>query len=88
MEIYRSRGKAKKFIAMHLIITPEYLSYISQHCPEVTVYAIRLDRGLSSQKALSSVPGTFWQEERGLNDKQCIVPGAGGLGEVINNSYV
>ena len=88
MEIYRSRGKAKKFIAIHLIITPEYLSYISQHCPEVTVYAIRLDRGLSSQKALSSVPGTFWQEERGLNDKQYIVPGAGGLGEVINNSYV
>ena len=26
--------------------------------------------------------------ERGLNDQQYIVPGAGGLGEVINNVFV
>jgi uracil phosphoribosyltransferase len=88
MDLYRSRGKARKYIAMHLIITPEYLTHVTQNYPEVIIYALRLDRGLSTQKALQSVPGTFWNEERGLNDKHYIVPGAGGLGEVINNSYV
>ncbi|MFM8315819.1 MAG: uracil phosphoribosyltransferase [Deltaproteobacteria bacterium] len=88
MDIYRERGQARKFIAMHLIITPEYLNHVTKNYPEVIVYALRLDRGLSSPRALNSIPGTFWEEERGLNDKQYIVPGAGGLGEVINNSYV
>lgn len=88
MDIYRTRGKAKKYIAMHLIITPEYLTQVTQNYPDVIVYALRLDRGLSSERALDSTPGTFWSEERGLNQKQYIVPGAGGLGEVINNSYV
>lgn len=88
MDIYRVRGKAKKYIAMHLIITPEYLAQVTRNYPEVIVYALRLDRGLSSERALNSIPGTFWDEERGLNQKQYIVPGAGGLGEVINNSYV
>ncbi|MBM4317417.1 MAG: uracil phosphoribosyltransferase [Deltaproteobacteria bacterium] len=88
MDIYKARGRAKKFIAMHLIITPEYLQHVTDNYPEVIVYALRLDRGLSSDKALNSIPGTYWQEERGLNNKHYIVPGAGGLGEVINNSYV
>ena len=88
MDIYRTKGKAKKYIAMHLIITPEYLSHVTKNYPEVIVYALRLDRGLSSERALNATPGTFWNEEKGLNPKQYIVPGAGGLGEVINNSYV
>ena len=67
---------------------PEYLSHVTSHYPEVIVYALRLDRGLSTPKAINSIPGTYWNEERGLNEKQYIVPGAGGLGEVINNSYV
>ncbi len=88
MDIYSTHGNARKFIAMHLVVTPEYLSHLSKNHPEVIVYALRLDRGLSSEKILNSVPGTFWNEECGLNKKQYIVPGAGGLGEVINNSYV
>ena len=88
MEIYGDHGVAKKYIAIHLIVTPEYLSAITQEYPQVCVYAIRLDRGLSPKKCLDSVPGTFWDEERGLNDKHYIIPGAGGMGEVINNSYV
>jgi len=88
MDIYSSRGKARKYIAIHLVVTPEYLNHLSKNHPEVVVYAIRLDRGLSSEKVLASTLGTFWSEERGLNHKQYIVPGAGGLGEVINNSYV
>jgi uracil phosphoribosyltransferase len=88
MEVYAPRGKAKKFIAAHLIITPEYLRAVTKKYPEVIVYAIRLDRGLSPSDVLSSMPGTHWDRERGLNQKQYVVPGAGGLGEVINNSYV
>jgi uracil phosphoribosyltransferase len=87
-EVYASRGTPKKFIAIHLIITPEYLRAVTRKFPDVIVYAIRLDRGLSSAEVLSTVPGARWDDEKGLNDKQYIVPGAGGLGEVINNSYV
>ncbi len=88
MEIYRTHGKARKYIAIHLIVTPEYLRTMTDHFPELTVYAIRLDRGLSPNDVLSTVPGTQWKLERGLNNKQYIVPGGGGFGEVINNAYV
>lgn len=88
IEIYQKLGKPKKFIAIHLVITPEYLKLLRQTDPSVIVYALRLDRGLSSADILDTVPGTHWDQEKGLNPKQYIVPGAGGLGEVINNSYV
>ncbi len=88
MEIYSKLGRAKKYIAIHLVVTPEYLKTLKGAYPELIVYAIRLDRGLSPAKCLTTIPGTHWEEERGLNQKQYIVPGAGGLGEVINNSYV
>lgn len=74
-------------VAMHLIVTPEYLKRVTTMCPDLHVFALRLDRGLSSQKILNEVPGKFWAEEKGLNDHQYIVPGAGGLGEILNNSY-
>jgi len=80
-------GAPRKVIAMHLIVTPEYLRYIKQQHPQVIVYALRLDRGLSSEKILSSQPGEFWEEEKGLTENQYIMPGAGGLGELLNNSY-
>jgi uracil phosphoribosyltransferase len=80
-------GTALKIIALHLIVTPEYLRHVRQY-PEVTVYALRLDRGLSPPEILETVPGSRWDEERGLNDHQYIVPGGGGLGEVMNNSWV
>lgn len=88
MELYRPHGSATKFIAMHLIVTPEYLAHVVPKYPDLVVYAIRLDRGLSDATILQTKPGTHWKEERGLNSKQYIVPGAGGLGEVINNAYV
>lgn len=81
------KGKELKFISMHLITTPEYIFRMQKDHPELTVYAIRLDRGMSSDKALKEIPGTFPEEESGLNETQYIVPGAGGLGEVMNNSY-
>jgi uracil phosphoribosyltransferase len=82
------RGPAKKWIAVHLIITPEYIRQIHQHHPDVVIYTVRVDRGLSSQEILKTVPGSKWDQERGLNNQQYIVPGAGGVGELISNSFV
>ena len=56
--------------------------------PDIVIYALRLDRGLSPADVLATVPGTRWDEERGLNDHQYIVPGAGGVGEILNNAWV
>lgn len=90
LRIYRDEveGDVKKYLALHLIITPEYLSGIKEFFPELSVYALRLDRGLSPKDVLNTIPGTHWEKECGLNSKQYIVPGAGGIGEVINNAYV
>jgi uracil phosphoribosyltransferase len=90
LEQYRAeqRGRPARVLALHLIITPEYLRRVTEAHPEVAVYALRLDRGLSPEDVLGTPPGTRWSEERGLDEHQYIVPGAGGLGEIINNSYV
>jgi uracil phosphoribosyltransferase len=90
LDHYRAevRGAAAKVIAVHLIVTPEYLRHVRQHHPEVVVYALRLDRGLSPPDVLETLPGERWAEERGLTDHHYIVPGAGGLGEIMNNSFV
>ena len=56
--------------------------------PRCIVYALRLDRGLSPADVLQTMPGERWDEERGLTDHHYIVPGGGGLGEVMNNSFV
>lgn len=81
-------GTARKVLAVHLIVTPEYLRHVTEHHPEVLVYALRLDRGLSDPDVLATLPGTHPDRERGLTDHDYIVPGGGGLGEVINNSFV
>ena len=88
LDLFKKQGSASKYIALHCIVTPEYLKNIKAKHPDLIVYAIRLDRGLSSEKVLASVPGTFWNEERGLNDLHYIVPGGGGFGEILNNAYV
>jgi uracil phosphoribosyltransferase len=82
------QGKPRRIINMHLVVTPEYLARMRQEHPDVVVYAVRLDRGLSAQEVLETVPGTRWAEERGLTDHQYIVPGGGGFGEIMNNAYV
>ncbi len=82
------KGKAKKYIALHLIITPEYIERMTKDHPDVEIFALRLDRGLSSEEALRNIPGKLKDQERGLTDNQYIVPGAGGVGEVLNNSFV
>jgi len=81
-------GSAKKYVVMNLIITPEYIKRMQLDHPDVEIIAVRIDRGQSSEKAMQSVPGTFKEEESGLNETQYIVPGAGGVGEILNNSFV
>ena len=81
-------GKPAKLIAMHLMITPEYVKNMKEAHADVILYAYRLDRGLSTERALSSKPGEHWNEERGLTDTQYIVPGAGGVGELLNNAWI
>jgi uracil phosphoribosyltransferase len=87
-ELYQSYGKAKKWVALHCIVTPEYLKKVTRSCPDLQIYAIRLDRGLSQPDVLNTIPGTHWDQEKGLNDHQYIVPGGGGFGEIMNNAYV
>ncbi len=81
-------GSPAKCIAMHMMVTPEYVRAINENHPETEVYSLRLDRGLSTERALQATPGEYWDEEKGLNDTQYIVPGAGGVGELLNNAWV
>jgi len=81
-------GKPRKAICAHLIVTPEYLKRVTTTHPVAVIYALRLDRGLSPEELFDTVPGTHWDKERGLDDKQYIVPGGGGFGELMNNAYV
>lgn len=80
-------GKAVKFISMHLIVTPDYIRRLKQDHPDLIVYALRLDRAASSDAALAAVPGELLDQESGLTDTDYIIPGAGGLGEIMNNSF-
>jgi uracil phosphoribosyltransferase len=82
------QGQARRFICVNLIVTPEYLKRITTEHPDVLVYAVRVDRGLSPPEIFSTVPGTHWEREKGLNERQYIVPGGGGFGEIMNNAYV
>ncbi len=82
------QGPAKKYLALHLIVTPEYLKNVLTKHSDIEIYAIRVDRGLSPADVLDSEPGKNWDRERGLNENQYIVPGGGGFGEIMNNSFV
>ncbi|MEO6594079.1 MAG: uracil phosphoribosyltransferase [Planctomycetota bacterium] len=90
VDVYRELGGGapRCIVAAHLMVTPEAIRRVTGTHPDVRLYACRLDRGLSTERALASEPGAFPDEERGLNDVQYIVPGAGGMGELLTNSWV
>lgn len=90
LKLYKKEisGQARKFVALHLIITPEYIRVLTKAHPDLKIYSLRLDRGMSSADILKTMPGTHWDQEKGLNENQYIVPGAGGIGEILNNSFV
>jgi uracil phosphoribosyltransferase len=80
-------GRPRKVIALPMIATPEYLRTVLEEFEDLVVYTARLDRGMSDSDVLATIPGTYWDREKGLDEKSYIVPGAGGMGEVINNSW-
>ena len=80
-------GVPLEIISLNLIVTPEFIARVKKDHPRARIYALRLDRGLSSPEALAARPGST-AGEVGINEVQYIVPGAGGLGELINNSHV
>jgi uracil phosphoribosyltransferase len=86
--LYKQGSPARKIIGLHLIITPEFIARMRRDYPEVAIYAIRLDRGMSSEAVFGQALGADFAAERGLNEIQYIVPGAGGVGELLNNSFV
>ena len=72
-------GAPRKVVAVHLIVTLS-TSRGWQETSTASDHGIRLDRGLSSPEVLQTRPGERWSEESGLNERQYIVPGAGGVG--------
>ena len=89
VEIYRGLGGAPRaIVALHLMVTPEAILRLRESAPGVKIYAGRVDRGLSPPDVLATLPGTHIERERGLTDVQYIVPGAGGMGELLTNSWV
>jgi len=88
-KVYKElEGTPLRIVSINLIVTPEYVQRMTQDHPDVVVYAIRLDRGMSDPAIFSTRLGDNVAAETGLNERQYIVPGAGGLGEILNNSYV
>lgn len=81
-------GGATRIITVNLIVTPEFIRRLRRDHPEVIMYALRLDRGMSAPDVLQTVPGERWDEERGLNEHDYIVPGGGGFGEIMNNAWI
>jgi uracil phosphoribosyltransferase len=90
IEHYKTKldGRPAAVIAMNLIVTPEYVARITRDHPDARVWAFRVVRALSPPDVLATVPRTHPERERGLDDHQYIVPGAGGLGELLNNAWV
>jgi uracil phosphoribosyltransferase len=83
-----SYGDPAKFVVMNLIVTPQFVRAVTAVDPRVVVYAWRLDRGMSDDEVLRTPFGQFADREDGLNENDYIVPGAGGVGELMNNAFV
>lgn len=90
LEYYQQHvsGKPKAVISIQLMITPEFIRNLHAKNPNVTIFSFRLDRAFSSEKALQDIPGKYWDEEKGLNAKDYIVPGGGGFGELMSHAWI
>lgn len=73
-------------VVMHLITCPEYIHRITTTLPQVQIFVLRVDRGMSDPDVLASVPGTFRGREFGLNEKDYLVPGGGDIGEGLTGA--
>lgn len=89
LQAYREldAGQPAQVIALHLMVTPEYVRRVLAETDDVVIWAGRLDRGKSPADVLATRPGTHPDRESGLDQNGYIVPGAGGLGEVLTNAW-
>ena len=85
--LFEAHGQPAKILMLPLIATPEFLRTVLEFDDRIHVVAGRLDRGMSPAEVLATPFGARWEEESGLDDDDYIVPGAGGVGELLNNSY-
>ncbi|MEM1448459.1 MAG: uracil phosphoribosyltransferase [Planctomycetota bacterium] len=81
-------GEPLRVVLIPMICTPEFLRATLETDLDVVIYTGRIDRGASPLDVLADVPGARWDEESGLDADDYIVPGAGGVGELLNNSWV
>lgn len=81
-------GQPLRLITLNLIFTPEFVRRMRDDHPDVVLYSLRLDRGMSPEEVLATAPGERWDDESGLTDKHYIVPGGGGFGELMNNAWI
>ena len=90
MDLYRDYGSDRALgrVAMHLIAAPEAVRRTAAHEPATHLWTCRVDRGSSPAHVLDTRLGTHPDLESGLNEKQYILPGAGGLGEVLTNAHI
>lgn len=75
-------------VTLNLVVTPEFIRTITGFHPEAQIFALRVDRGASPDDVLRTRLGERWSDESGLTDVQYIVPGGGGFGELMNNSWI
>jgi uracil phosphoribosyltransferase len=73
--------RPQRWITLNLIVTPQFIRSLLAIHPLVSIYALRLDRGMSAPEVLAAEPGA-------LTETGYIVPGGGGFGEILNNSFV
>ena len=85
--LIEGHGRPARILLLPMICTPEFLRAVLERHEQLVVYTGRLDRGLSDPDVLATLPGTHWDRERGLDERGYVVPGAGGIGEVLNNSW-
>ncbi|MGE0143181.1 MAG: uracil phosphoribosyltransferase [Planctomycetota bacterium] len=90
VEMYRAlgSGRPRAIAALHLMCTPEATQRVLAATEDVALWTLRFDRGLSAPAVEGTEPGTHPHLERGLTDVHYVVPGAGGLGELLTNSWV
>jgi len=73
-------GPMPRHVSVNLFAAPEGVQRIVREHPETIMVIGRLCRAGSSERALRSPPGTFPDEERGLDDHDYVIDGPGDVG--------
>ena len=80
-------GTPFMWATINLIITPEFIRNTLAARPNLNLFTLRVDRGMSNKKILSSALGQYPSQEKGLNQNDYIIPGGGGFGELMSHVW-